>query len=351
MGGGAPRLDDADGGCRLEVVRGWPEPPAWSTLLAEASAIPFFQRPAWLRAVCRHLPGREPLWLLVVRDGRPLGGMALVARRRGPFLTFEGSYAGTPGTPLLQVGLPDIDAGRALSLLARGLHRLATAPRTLSLSLVLPPRSEPILGPALADRGARRGEVPFGEIPLTGGPEQVDAAVLRRTKRKERNRALRAGCTAEVTTDPAVAAEYHPIHVAAARRWGVAPTPLPLLSDLLRDGEGEAWLSCVRLEGELIGAHLNLAGGDSVLAWHGTSRPEHADKHPAALLIWTDIVEACRRGAARLDLGGHGDLTGVARFKDLIGATPCCRYRYQWAHPAYRALARLRRLLRSGGSS
>ena len=121
-------------------------------------------------------------------------------------------------------------------------------------------------------------------------------------------------------------------------------------SHLLLRGRGGAFLSWVRCEGRVIGGHFNLHAGATVTAWVGATLPEHNDKFPATLLIWTDIEEACRRGAARLDLGGSGGVAGVARFKELLGAQEETRASWEIAAPAYRLWHRLRRP-RAGGSA
>ena len=145
-----------------------------------------------------------------------------------------------------------------------------------------------------------------------------------------------------MTTDPAALAEYYPIYLAATRRWGVAPTPEALLRDLLARGAGAVFLSWVRRDGLLIGGHVCFRHGDEVVAWNGATLPEHGEASPATLLIWTDIVEACRGGAQRLDLGGSGGIAGVARFKELLGARFATRGCWETAAPLYRAWRRLR---------
>ncbi|MBU1074037.1 hypothetical protein KKG45_12395, partial [bacterium] len=66
---------------------------------------------------------------------------------------------------------------------------------------------------------------------------------------------------------------------------------------------------------------------------------------PSTLLVWTDLEEACRRGAAWLDLGAHGGQAGVANFKKLVGAEELIRGCYT-RHAAGGRIWRLTRRLR-----
>jgi CelD/BcsL family acetyltransferase involved in cellulose biosynthesis len=100
------------------------------------------------------------------------------------------------------------------------------------------------------------------------------------------------------------------------------------LRGLLADGGGDVYCTTVRRDGALLGAHLCLQAGGTVTAWVGSTvdtardstRGGTDDVFPATMLVWADLEEACRRGASRLDLGGHGGQRGVAQFKELLGA-------------------------------
>ena len=90
---------------------------------------------------------------------------------------------------------------------------------------------------------------------------------------------------------------------------------------MLRDKDDRAFFVCVRLAGQVIGGHLNLHYGDKVLAWNGVTDPQYARTHfPATLCFWGDMVEACRRQARWLDLGGSGSVGSLAGFKKYFGA-------------------------------
>jgi CelD/BcsL family acetyltransferase involved in cellulose biosynthesis len=327
---------------RLVVTVESAPPAGWAALLADDPGATFFHTPLWSDALHRHAGGVTPLWFVARAGGRCVGGLSAVARRRGPLRLLQSHFDGTAGGPLIAPDLPETERDAVAAALLEGWARAARRPDVAAAALILSPDADARWGGRLACLGWRRRDLPFAVIPLVGGPEAVEYDVLPRTRRKERNRALRRGCTAGVTTDPGVLAEYYPIYLAAARRWRVAPTPEALLRDLLARGAGAAFLSWVRRDGRFIGGHVCFRHGAEVVAWNGATLPEHAEVFPATLLIWTDVVEACRGGAQRLDLGSSGGLAGVARFKELLGARFATRGCWETAAPLYRVWRRLR---------
>jgi len=340
----APEASAGRGGpaaFELRSVTGRTAPDDWREFVALCPDATFFHRPVWSDVVCASFSRCRGRWLLVRRGRATVGGMALVESRKGPFRRCAGHFEGTCGDPLLHPGLEAADAQAVASRLIQGLWRLSRRPRTLDLQLFLSQDADAAWRTPLVGVGARRDEISASAIPLDGGPEAVQRRHFHRTRRKERNRALRAGCETFVTEDPGIIAEYHPVYLDSAKRWGVEPLPVELLTDLLAGGRGDAFFCGVRHEGRLIGGHLNLGGGGTVTAWNGTTLADESDKHPATLLIWTDIEEACRRGARRLDLGAHGGLAGVARFKQLFAAEPRRRAHFHLSSPLGRTLLRL----------
>lgn len=313
-----------------------PRPPAeWERLVAGAPGATFFHTRLWTETLARCVPGATPLWWTARRGGDCLGGLVAVRRRRGPWSFLESHYAGTAGGPLVAGGLPPAEQDAVAAALLAAFARAGRRPGSLAASVAFAAAAGARWGEVAARAGLRPRLVPALVLPLAGGLAAVEYGVLPKNRRNERNRALRRGCTHGVSDDPAVCAEYYPIYLAAASRWGERPVPLALLQGLLRDGGGAVFLSWVRREGRLIGAHLCFHHGDEVVAWNGTTDPAHHDVFPATVLVWTDVVEACARGAARLDLGGSAGVGGVARFKELLGAAPENRLFCQWTAAPY----------------
>jgi CelD/BcsL family acetyltransferase involved in cellulose biosynthesis len=303
----------------LHLRRGERPDPQWQRLHALCDG-GFTGTGAWTANLCAHLPHRTGAWAAVVDAGETVGGLAWIENVRGPFRTLEAHHAGLSCDLLLH---PRLDPDRRRAVLASLLGAwtdAARAPRTLAATLhVAGPAADDVAVP-LAAAGFRRTAVPVAYFPLTQGLEHVESHLLKKNRRNERNRSLRRGCMTGVTSDPAVIDEFLPIYGAATRRWGTRPIPSGLLRGLLADGDGRVYCTTVRRDGALLGAHLCLQAAGTVIVWVGATAEGLDDVSPATLLIWADLEEACRRGAACLDLGGHGGQRGVAQFKELLGA-------------------------------
>ncbi len=317
----------------VTLVEGPSPPRAWERLLADAEHPSLYADPVWATTLCRHLPRRRPLWLLVSEGERPLAGMIGIVRRRGPLEVVQGQHEGLSGAPLLVAGLPARRREEVVAACAVGWARLVgRGVRRVSASLSLPPPWDGALAGHLRAEGWRRETVPAAVFDLAPGLEAVEREQLRKNRRNERNRSLRRGCRLETTTDPAVAEPFLAVYALSARRWGITPPPLALLADLLAAAGGRVFCTVVRHGDEFLGGHLLLHEGETVTAWLGATLPGREELFPATLLVWGDLQEACARGARWLDLGGHGGQRGVANFKRLLGAQEVMRglWRREW---------------------
>jgi len=328
---------------RTELAVGPRPPAAWQELLRAAASVSFFHEEAWAAAVADRIPGAEGGWLLIHADGRPVAGLALARTRRGPLHRWQGHYAGLPSAPLLAADLTPARREAALDALVAGCADLTADSRCLGLTLHLPPAWDAALARPLAARGFRRQDDPAAVLPLAGGLDHVEMHVLKKNRRNERNRAFKAGVRAEVREDDGHLSAFHAVYRRACAGWGVPAVPEDFCRDLLRQAGGKAFLITAHHADELLGGHFCLRDADQVTAWLGATVPERNDLFPATVLVWTDLQEACRRGAARLDLGGHGGQDGVQNFKRLLGADVLVRGRWERAAPAAR-------LLRAAGS-
>ncbi len=300
-------------------------PPDWDELVAADGSSDYPHTAHWTTSAAATWPGASALWLAVRREGRLVGGLPAVVQRRGAGVMartrVDSSLEGTSCGPLAAADLPDAGQQAVVSLLLDAYRRLLPGPLG-AVTLALGPAREARLGAAMAARpGWRRHASPTAVIDLAGGADVVAAERLSMTKRNERNRGLRRGAQVEATADPGALAEYYPLYAAAAAHWGVRPTPLAFLQALLGDPAGRVFFTCVRVDGRVVGGHLNLHLGDRVFAWNGVTDPACARTHfPATLCFWGDIVEACRRGARRLDVGASGGHDSLEGFKKYFGA-------------------------------
>jgi len=302
----------------LRITSSDTPPAGWDEMIAGAAGATFFHTSLWHGSVSRRIPGAESVWISAERGGCPIGGLPALMTRRGPLRIFSSCHVGTNGGPVVNASLPPDERRLVASGLLAELERLARGPAAaIGISLAAGSEHEyaDIFGP-----GWKRTPVPVAVIPLAGGLEKIDSDILKMNRRNERNRSLRRGCTVDASVAQADLEAFWPIYVEAAARWGVEPTPRELMSELLEVGEGRVFLTCVRLDGEMLGAHFNMHFGDRVTAWIGATSRNRKDIFPGTMVVWGDLQESCARGASCLDLGGSGGQQGVANFKRLLGA-------------------------------
>lgn len=334
----------AGSGVRISATA---DPPAdWDGFMAGADGATFFHASVWHLAASRWLDGAEPVWITARKGDRLVGGLPVLALRRGPLRLLCSSHDGTGGGPAVA---PDLSAEEATATAKALLDELAGSfcgPLS-SVRICSGSGGQPELG-GLLGAGWRGWKVPVAVIPLDGGLERVDADILKMNRRNERNRSLRRGCTVDASSDPADLDAFWPIYLEATRRWGTAPVPRGMVSELLERGGGDVFLTCVRREGGMLGAHLNFHFGDRVTAWLGATARNSKDVFPSTMVVWGDLQEACARGAAVLDLGGSGGLKGVENFKRLLGAGVEERSCWSRTGLLYGAAEAGRRLIRGG---
>jgi CelD/BcsL family acetyltransferase involved in cellulose biosynthesis len=325
----------------IEISHGAPSD--WADLLSRDPAAEYTHTRYWSDAVCESLPDADAVWLTARRSGDLIGGLTAVRRTSSRKVAgmplglrrLDSSFEGTSGGPVVAA---DLDAAEQDQVFAGLVDALAAQrPRVLgSCAMVLSAVTRERFGGLMSGRSAWiHQDTHTAVVSLSGGIDQVEKDKLVMNKRNERNRGLKRGAEVFVTDEAALFGEYYGIYDRASVHWGIDPVPECLLQALLRDGDGRVFFTCVRLEGKVIGGHLNLHYGDRVLAWNGVTDPSYAKTHfPATLCFWGDMVEACRRGAAFLDLGGSGSVGSLSGFKKYFGAELQARGLYVLDSPA-----------------
>jgi len=330
-------------------------PQDWDDLVRGCATAEYTQTAHWLLCARRHYRGARLVVLTVRRGDRLVAGLAAVARRKGPILHLDSSLDGTSGGPLVLDSLDPALRARLFLLLFERFARERRGPLT-TLGLALCPAHEQEFGSRVCGLGGwSRREISTAAISLDGGLERVDRERMAKTKRNERNRGLRRGAEVFVTNDPQDLSRFYPLYRKAAAHWGIEPVPEAFMQGLLRgsglaDQVGEAFLTCATLEGEVIGAHLNLHLGDRVLAWAGVTDPALARTHfPSTLCIWGDLSAACERGARWLDLGASEVAGSLLGFKKSFGAELQLRGFYTSRGAALKFAEQVRDRLRKRG--
>jgi hypothetical protein len=285
--------------------------------MASQSDAHYFQGSNWSSAISKNYLDCEAVWITAFQDDVPVGGLAFVSIKRAIFTQLYSNYEGTYGGPFCLSTLSDEEKSKVNSMLLEEFVKLTSGKKVIA-STVCTSNSE--AKSILTCAGFEMQPFTGASISLVDGYDHVEMNVIKKNRRNERNRSFKRGCTTGVTTDPDIIDEYYPIYLKATSRWGSKPVPEQLLKDLLADSSGNAFMSWVRLDGKLIGGHLNFSSGGIVTAWNGATDLELKDVFPASVLIFTDVEEACSRGCVLLDLGAHGGVDGVAQFKRMFGA-------------------------------
>lgn len=301
---------------RIETVSSNTSPEYWSALASKSGAN-YFQGSSWSSAISKNYPGCDAVWITLFHGEMPVGGLVFIRVARSIFTQLYNNYEGTSGGPFCLLTLSDEEKVKVNSMLLEEFAKLSSGKRVIA-STVCTSSSE--ADDILSRAGFEKQPFTGASISLTDGYNHVEMNIIKKNRRNERNRSMKRGCTTGVTTDPKIIDEYYPIYLRATSRWGTRPVPEQLLKDLMTDSSGDAFMSWVRFDGKLVGGHLNFSAGGIVTAWNGATDLELKDVFPASVLIFTDVEEACSRGSALLDLGAHGGVKGVERFKRMFGA-------------------------------
>lgn len=314
-------------------------PPGWDEWLEAIAGSEPAASAWWTDAAARHFPTASALWLLAHRDGRLVGGLAAVSRRRFSLRRLESSVEGSPAGPVVDPALDDAARDAVFEILTTAYAALVGG-RTVSAVFTLGRAGDAMYGARLAAGSAwQRAAVPTSLVDLSDGLAHVESQVLSNNRRNERNRGLKRGCSLHTSSDPADIATWYPLYLDVARDWAQAPVPLAFMQDLAHTRPDRAFLVQVRHAGGIIGGHFCVHWGDRVCALYGASRRDVAKElFPATLLYWQDLVEGCARGAAVLDFGGFGGQAGLRRFKQLMGTSEELRAQYTCAQRGWNAL-------------
>ncbi len=336
-------------------------PSDWEELLAADENADYFHTTHWTCSARDHVPGVEAYWHTARLDGRLVGGLVGIKKSQ-PITRWESNLEGTSGGPL-------VDSSLSLEMLQQVFDSLVSSYLQKRDSgfgttcLTLNHFQEKKFGLLLSHRQEawQRADTPAAVIPLGGGLEHVEMSLMKKNKRNERNRALKRGARVEISHDPQLLSAYYPIYEKASERWNLPPAPLPFLQALLADENTvkgtttRTFFTCILLDDEVIGGHLNLQYKKRVIAWNGVTEPQYARTHfPATLAVWGDIEESCRRGADVLDLGGSGGVVSLSGFKKNFGAKDENRGHYVLDSTGMKILRGGKKLLqgfRPGGAS
>jgi CelD/BcsL family acetyltransferase involved in cellulose biosynthesis len=318
---------------RTELLRGPIDPllQEWGELFAQDDNATPFSSPGWAQAWWRHwAEGAQP-WIVAVRDGERLAGLAaLVAVRRGPLKVL--AELGRPPSNYWDVlALP---AARA-EVLDAGAATFAQHSRECHALLLGGVRDGDELAAALRGAGLRvrtRKPTAYPGMELPGSFEQYLADLprkrrkdLRRHMRRlddgrlelrevhgpdELRRAIDRWQQIRVRWWRSRAKEMDPEHASTRFR--------DFMSDLVvalePSGLAQVWEFCE--DGEVVGVEVNLLDARRYYSWMGAYDPEVAHLGLGKLAIGESIRASIEAGRSYYDL-----MVGDEEYKYWYGAT------------------------------
>ena len=310
------------------------------------------------RVLAQTLPALETRFVAVEREGRLVGGAAVVIERRAGFHWLHSLPFLLPGAPLAAEGA----RGAVDEAVARALGALQRELRAVGGEWSLYRFGE--AAPAPEAVGALSGETRMAETAVVDLADGLEAA-WRRMERKTRQAIHGARAAGLVFAEDAESLpEAYALYTRQARAWrGHRPRPVELSRRLLAlpvgagsggaaSGAGAplARLFTVRDARGLLSAVLALDHPRELMPWWSGTHPDARGREAAVLLLASVVEWAARAGRSRVNLGGSAGLVTLAAFKRALGAT-AVSHPVRWldarhASPAGRMIAAVQAGLR-----
>jgi CelD/BcsL family acetyltransferase involved in cellulose biosynthesis len=306
----------------------------WNALVEADPSATFFARAEWADLTSEAAGGR-PFFLLVRDAGGIAAGIPAVETRRAGFRIVESLPHGTYGGVVAAPGCPP-EARRALLDRYRAIAR---SPSVAAVHLMdLRGIEGGLSGFESRDEGAQivRLDRSFDEIWEGFKP----------SARNKIRKARKAGVTVRRGATEADFLAYHSMLEESSERWGVpCAFPLSFFERLwgLPGGGVELWVA--ELDGEVIGADLNLVEHGWIMNWGNVSRLDAQRHAPNNLLHAAAIERGVEDGCRVYDLGSSAGISGVEAFKAAFGTERIPLRLFSAEKPWYRATKRAARAL------
>lgn len=321
--------------------------PTWRALQNDPQ-VTFFHTPAWLDALVDVYPYYRLRWI-VARDGdgRPVGGLPIIASRRTAAVQRLSLPYGTYGGPLTLAPDPARRAAIRAALLTawwESADRLTVA--RAQLALFAPPGGEGF--PDWPGAGSTRAERTH-LTDLSIGFDRLWSAVFDGDVRTGCRRAEKLGVVVHEAPDDAGTGELDSLYRAQAAGWNNhTPFPPGLFEGMRSRGRDTVGIWLARHEGRAVAGLLAVHGGGGAMAWLAPSTPD-ARRLNAMPLLYRYVMEAAiARGDRFFNFGGSRQATGLESFKEGLGGRPheypVCLREAGWFGPLRRLQYRIRGL-------
>lgn len=294
-----------------------PDAAAWDELLAASPGSTVFQTSAWAGLWTGEWKDARWEAALVEEEGRLVGGLGWILRRRGWFETIDSMPFATYGGPLVREDHPDRLSVRIKLLEALG--RRVTRRRVARAQLTWYEGQASELPDGLSVEEA------FTHVlPLQSDYERVAEGFSSSTRRL-----VRQADESALSIRPAETIDDVRAFVAIAeetvRRRGGTPKPRSLYErifhELVPKGLGRYHL--VEHDGEAVAGSLHLFHRGVATSWLPVSRESSWPLRPNNYLVAAMLETLCAAGYLEYNFGASPhDASGLIRFKEGWGARP-----------------------------
>jgi GNAT superfamily N-acetyltransferase len=156
-------------------------------------------------------------------------------------------------------------------------------------------------------------------LELDQGFEKVWAR-FDRSKRRQTRKAKREGIEVAEASSVEEVIAYHRIYSDKAKQWHLRTHyPERLFVNLFEAGRGNVRLFLARLDGEILGGHLNFYFRDTVTAWNGVTTDDARGHQAGTALYSACIRHACDNGYDRYNLGASLGKQSLESYKQDLG--------------------------------
>jgi len=184
-------------------------------------------------------------------------------------------------------------------------------------------------------------------IDMEPGFDHVWSTLFEKSKRRQTRKAEREGIDVVQASSPNDVREYYALYRQQVGKWKPRLVyPETLFLKLINAGDNNVRLFLARANGRLLGGHLNLYFGDTVVAWSGVTTSDSRSLQASTLLYSTCIRHACDKGYTRYNLGGSLDKETLMEYKEALGGTAYSYQVHRWRSALIRGASLVRRLLR-----
>jgi CelD/BcsL family acetyltransferase involved in cellulose biosynthesis len=183
-------------------------------------------------------------------------------------------------------------------------------------------------------------------LELEVGFETIWNERFEKSKRRQSRKAEREGITVTEAASTDEVKEYYRIYEKRSDEWNQSVKyPQSLFINLVEKGRGSVRLFLARVEGELLGGHLNFYFGDTVTAWNGVTTVDSRSAQASTLLYSKCIRHACESGFKRYNLGGSMGKKSLMAYKESLGGVPYSYRVLRWRSLAGKIAATVKRRL------